>query len=290
MKNKNIVLLASSLLALSTITGCSDATASLKDKSTVVMKVGKTAITKGEVYSTLFASYGYTQAVTDAKHIIANNEIEITDDMKEQADSIVEMYKNYYGDQFTSMLESNNMTEDDYKDTYITSLQTAELTNKYIDEEYDALVLEYTPVKATILSFSEEDKADSTLSALKDGSLSAAEAAKNYDSNKSGDSEIVTINSTSYDAEALAVIRSNKPDDGWAKVNSSSSGTTYLIHVDETDANNFKDEFKSSISSTDAVKKNAITYFFKKYNFTVYDINLYNALEENNPEALVQSK
>ena len=98
MKNKNIVLLASSLLALSTITGCSDATASLKDKSTVVMKVGKTAITKGEVYSTLFASYGYTQAVTDAKHIIANNEIEITDEMKEQADSIVEMYKNYYGD------------------------------------------------------------------------------------------------------------------------------------------------------------------------------------------------
>ena len=133
------------------------------------------------------------------------------------------------------------MTEDYYKDTYITSLQTAELTNKYIDEEYDALVLEYTPVKATILSFSEEDKADNALSALKDGSLSAAEAAKNYDSNKSGDSEIVTINSTSYDAEALAVIRSNKPDDGWAKVNSSSSGKTYLIHVDETDANNFKD-------------------------------------------------
>ena len=63
-----------------------------------------------------------------------------------------------------------------------------------------------------------------------------------------------------------------------------------MIHVDETDANNFKDEFKSSISSTDAVKKDAITYFFKKYNFTVYDINLYNALEENNPEALVQSK
>ncbi len=288
MKNKNIVLLASSLLALSTITGCKDATASLKDKSTVIMKVGNTAITKGEVYSTLFSSYGYTQAVTDAKQVIANSEIEVTDDMKEQADSIVEMYKSYYGDQFTSMLESNNLTEDEYKEKYITSLQTAELTNKYIDDEFDALVLEYTPVKATILSFTEEDKADSALSALNDGSMTASEAATEYESSKDGSSEIITINTTDYDSEALALVRSNSSDDGWAKVTSSSSGTTYLIHVDDTDANNFKDDFKSSISSTDAVKNDATTYFFKKYNFHVYDINLYNAIEENNPEALVQ--
>ncbi len=288
MKNKNIVLLASSLLALSTIAGCSDATASLKNKSTAVMKVGNTTITKGEVYSTLFASYGYTQAVTDAKHVIANNEIEVTDDMKEQADSIVEMYKSYYGDQFTSMLESNNLTEDEYKETYITSLQTSELTNKYIDDEFDALVLEYTPVKATILSFTEEDKADSALSALNDGSMTASEAATEYESSKDGSSEIVTINTTDYDSEALAIVRSNSSDDGWAKVTSSSSGTTYLIHVDDTDANNFKDDFKSSINSTDAVKDDAVTYFFKKYNFHVYDINLYNAIKENNPEALVQ--
>lgn len=288
MKNKNIVLLASSLLALSTITGCKDATASLKDKSTVVMKVGNTAITKGEVYSTLFSSYGYTQAVTDAKHVIANKEIEVTDDMKEQADSIVEMYKSYYGDQFTSMLEANNLTEDEYKEKYITSLQTSELTNKYIDDEFDALVLEYTPVKATILSFTEEDKADEALTALTDGSMTASEAATEYESSKDGSSEIITINTTDYDSEALALVRSNTSDDGWAKVTSSSSGTTYLIHVDDKDANNFKDDFKDSISSTDAVEDDAITYFFKKYNFHVYDINLYNAISENNPEALVQ--
>ncbi len=288
MKNKNIVLLASSLLALSTITGCKDATASLKDKSTVVMKVGNTAITKGEVYSTLFSSYGYTQAVTDAKHVIANSEIEVTDDMKEQADSIVEMYKSYYGDQFTSMLEANNLTEDEYKEKYITSLQTSELTNKYIDDEFDALVLEYTPVKATILSFTEEDKADEALTALNDGSMTASEAATEYESSKDGSSEIITINTTDYDSEALALVRSNTSDDGWAKVTSSSSGTTYLIHVDDKDANNFKDDFKDSISSTDAVEDDAITYFFKKYNFHVYDINLYNAISENNPEALVQ--
>ncbi len=288
MKNKNIVLLASSLLALSTITGCKDATASLKDKSTVVMKVGNTAITKGEVYSTLFSSYGYTQAVTDAKHVIANNEIEVTDDMKEQADSIVEMYKSYYGDQFTSMLEANNLTEDEYKEKYITSLQTSELTNKYIDDEFDALVLEYTPVKATILSFTEEDKADEALTALNDGSMTASEVATEYESSKDGSSEIITINTTDYDSEALALVRSNTSDDGWAKVTSSSSGTTYLIHVDDKDANNFKDDFKDSISSTDAVEDDAITYFFKKYNFHVYDINLYNAISENNPEALVQ--
>lgn len=288
MKNKNIVLLASSLLALSTITGCKDATASLKDKSTVIMKVGNTAITKGEVYSTLFSSYGYTQAVTDAKHVIANNEIEVTDDMKEQADSIVEMYKSYYGDQFTSMLEANNLTEDEYKEKYITSLQTSELTNKYIDDEFDALVLEYTPVKATILSFTEEDKADEALTALTDGSMTASEAATEYESSKDGSSEIITINTTDYDSEALALVRSNTSDDGWAKVTSSSSGTTYLIHVDDKDANNFKDDFKDSINSTDAVEDDAITYFFKKYNFHVYDINLYNAISENNPEALVQ--
>lgn len=288
MKNKNIVLLASSLLALSTITGCKDATASLKDKSTVVMKVGNTAITKGEVYSTLFSSYGYTQAVTDAKHVIANSEIEVTDDMKEQADSIVEMYKSYYGDQFTSMLEANNLTEDEYKEKYITSLQTSELTNKYIDDEFDALVLEYTPVKATILSFTEEDKADEALTALNDGSMTASEVATEYESSKDGSSEIITINTTDYDSEALALVRSNTSDDGWAKVTSSSSGTTYLIHVDDKDANNFKDDFKDSISSTDAVEDDAITYFFKKYNFHVYDINLYNAISENNPEALVQ--
>ena len=288
MKNKNIVLLASSLLVLSTITGCKDATASLKDKNTVIMKVGKTSITKGDVYSSLFVSYGYTQAVTDAKHVIAQAEVEVTDEMTEKADTLVSMYQSYYGDQFTSMLESSNLTEDEYKEKYILSLQTSELTNKYIEAEYDALVLEYTPVQATVLSFSDEDKANSALSALADGSMTASEAATEYESSTDGSSEIITINTSDYDAEVLALVRSNSSDDGWAQVTSSSSDTYYLVHVDETDANNFKDEFTETLSSDEDIQDDAITYYFKKYNFHVYDINLLNAIKENNPEAIVQ--
>lgn len=286
---KSLSILGSALLVLSTLSGCTDAEAKLSDSNTVIMTIGNTKVTKGQVYTTLYANYGATLAVTNAKHVIAEDLIETTDEMTEQAETLIESYKSYYGDAFTTMLETSNMTEDEYKESYITSVKTGQLTDLYIEDNFDVLVEEYAPVQATVLSFSDTDNANSALSALKDGTMTASEAASEYDSNTSGDSEVITIEDTSsYDTEALALIRSLTPDDGWSQVTSSSSDTVYLIHVDSNDATEFKDEFIASIDALDDVKDDAITYYFTKYNFHIYDINLYTSISNDYPEAIVQ--
>ena len=270
--------------------GCSDAKASLKDASTALVKVGSVSVTKGEVYNIMRSYTGGYQIVTDATKVITSNEVEVTDEMRESAQSSLSMYQLYYGSQFEQYLESSGLTEDDYVEQYlIPGLQAEELPSKYIEENYDDLITRYNPVKATILEFTELESAQAALGALKDGSMSPAEAADEYDSSSSGDPEIVTLETTDYDSLALALVRSLKPDEGWNMVTSSAGDTIYLIRVEETDDEEaLKEEITKELSSISSIEEDVKKYYFKKYGFHVYDIDLYNAIAADNPEILVQ--
>lgn len=283
---KLISVCSAGLLALS-LAGCSDATASLSDAKTTLFTVGDTKVTKGDIYDIMFAGYASSEAISDAKKVICDAEIEVTDDMKEQAQDMIDTYNTYYGDSFTSYLKSNGLTEEDYMNDYlIPSYQADELTNKYIDYEWDALIEQYNPIKAIILTFSSEDDANAALSELNDGSSTAAEAAANNNSDSDGEEEIITIDTTSYDSTALSVVRTNTSDDGWSYVESSEEGVYYLVKVVSNDPTEYEDEIKDTLSGYSAVTEASTTYFFNKYGFQVYDINLYNAIESDTPEAL----
>jgi hypothetical protein len=287
-KMKKINLALASVLVL-TLAGCTDATAKISDAKTALITVGKTTVTKGSVYSLMNSSAGATTAVNDANKTIASAEVEITDDMKSTAQSTLSSYKSLYGDTFTSYLEQQNMTEDEYVNDYLIPSQQAEkLTAKYIDENFDEVCDSYQVVKATILEFTSQDDANAALAELKSGSKTAAEAASGHNSSSTGTSTIYTLSSTDVNSMVRTVITSASPDDGWSMV-PEDTGTSYaVVKVDDNTPSNFKDEAITTLSSIDNVSSAATTYFFKKYKFVIYDKTIYDGVKADHPDNLVQ--
>ncbi len=289
MKKTNIAL--ASLLALSVLTGCKDAQAKLPDSSEVLMTVGNKSVTKGDVYSMMNRMNGAAAAINDASRLIARLEIDVTDEMKESAQTTLNNYKEYYGDTFAKHLELIGMTEDEYRDDYlIPSLQAAELTSKYIDENFDIVSVLYSPVKATLLSFTSQDDANKALSALKDGSKDPETAAKENNSTSTGKSQVYTIESSSVDSAVRTVLNSGSPDDGWTMVPASDGASYVVMHIDENDPAKFKDEVATTLESITQVQNDATAYWFKKYDFHIYDKTLYDAVAADYPSNLVQDQ
>lgn len=289
VSTKKILTAVSAAALCLTLTGCSDASAKLKDSSTALFKVGNKTITKGQIYSTMVSMAGASTAINDATNTIASAEVEVTDDIKNQAQSTLKTYKTMYGDSFSSYLESANMDEDQYVNEYlIPSLLAAELNTKYVEEKWDDLLTMYKPVKATVLSFTSQDDRDAAMQELKDGSATASEAAKNHNSSSDGSSKVYTNQDTSLDTMVRAVLSSMKTSDGWVDTQSSDSATFYLLHVDDDDPEDYRDDLTETLSNLSNVKTDATTYYFKKYNFHIYDITLYNAVKDAYPDNLVQ--
>ena len=287
MKKTN-TLIVTALMAAA-LAGCTDATAKIKDGSTVLFSIGSQNITKGQAYTMLNMIDGGSTAINDANTVIAQAEIEITDEMRKEAEDSLNNYKTYYGDSFQTHLDQLGYTEQDYLEkVMIPSLQANELTNKYIQENYDSIVESYAPVKATLLSFTSQDDANAALSELKDGSAEPADAAKNHNSSSTGTSQVYTIESTDVDSMVRTVLTSGKPDDGWTMVPASDGATFIVMRIDDNDPNNFKDECITALENISQITSDSNTYWFKKYNFHIYDKTLYDAVKADYSNYLVQ--
>lgn len=288
MMNKAVKILAAAAVA-GTLAGCSDASAKLKDSSTAVLSIGKTTITKGDVFSAMEVMSGADTAINDATNTISSLEVEVTDDIRSQAESTLSTYKSMYGDTFTSYLETSGMSEDDYLNNYlIPSLLAEQLNYKYVDEDWSDLVEMYKPCKATILEFTSKDDANAAITDLNNGT-DPASAASAHNSSSDGSSKIYTNQSTDLDSMIRAVLSSLTPDDGWTFATSSDGSTFYAIKVDDNDPENFRDDLTETFVNMTNVQNDAKTYYFKKYNFHIYDITIYNGVNDAYPDCLVQN-
>ena len=289
MKNNTRLLLAS-LLLITPLAGCSDAQANLKDGGTVLLKVGKEKITKENLFQLMNSTAGASTVIANATKAISEQEVEVTDDMKDNAQNTLDSYKSMYGDTFTTYLEQNNMSEEDYLNrNLIPSLQAEKLTELYIEQNWDNVIVLYEPVKATVLEFEDKDSAQSALSALKDGSRTPQEAASENSSTSTGESKLYTLDDTDLDSTASSVITGGTPDDGWSLVPTTSGDKVYLIRIDDNDPENYRDEVIETLSGKSNVSSDATTYFFKKYGFHIYDITVYNAVSADYPDYMVQN-
>jgi hypothetical protein len=288
---KKINLLLASVLAVAPLAGCTDATAKISDAKTALFTVGKTNVTKGTVYTLMNSAAGATTAVNDANKTIAAAEVEVTDEMKTTAESTLASYKSLYGDTFTTYLQQQNMTEDEYVNDYLIPSQQAEkLTSKYLEDNFDEVCSSYQVVKATILEFTSKDDADAALAELKAGTKTAAEAASGHNSTSTGTSTVYTLESTDVNSMVRTVINSGSPSDGWSEVPEDSASTFAVVKVDDNTPSNFKDEAITALSSISSVSTAATTYFFKKYNFHIYDITVYDGVKADHPDNLVQDE
>ncbi|MBR2067137.1 MAG: hypothetical protein IJ875_02605 [Solobacterium sp.] len=287
MKKTTKIIL--SLVLLAGLSGCEDATAKLKDANTTLIKVGKTAITKGDLYNHMVGSTGSSTVISKASTLIAQEEIPVTDEMKADAQESLDSYKAYYGDPFVKHLEQIGMSEEEYlNENLIASLQAAELPKKYIEENFNNLASTYSPIKAILLDFSSQDDANKALAELKEGKKDLATIVADNNSTSSTEPTIYTINSTSIDSVVRTVLTSTTPADGWIKAAASDGASYVVLKVEENDPEKFKDEAIDALSSISVIQNESTNYWFTKYNFHIYDKTIYDSVKTNYPTYLVQ--
>lgn len=293
MKKNKIVLVLGAALMLG---GCGNATANISHGSDVIGTIGSTSITDGDIYGSLKSSSGYSYALTMIREQIFAREIEVTDEMRQQAQDEYDQYAEQYEAQDTGMTAEEYViylgyeSVDDYiNKVYLPNYEQQALNAKYMDDDNANFLEEYEPVKAQIIQTSDQDTASQALEVLNNGD-DFADVAEEYN------------DSTTYDgSEQIVTTQSGLPTAVMTKLNDAEDGTLvneviadttngyyYVVRLVSKDYETIKDDIVEALQDNTTLTNDAMVYYLKKYNFTVYDVDIFNALRDSNPEYLVQ--
>lgn len=293
MKKNKIVLVLGAALMLG---GCGNATANISHGSDVIGTIGSTSITDGDIYGSLKSSSGYSYALTMIREQIFAREIEVTDEMRQQAQDEYDQYAEQYEAQDTGMTAEEYViylgyeSVDDYiNKVYLPNYEQQALNAKYMDDDNANFLEEYEPVKAQIIQTSDQDTASQALEALNNGD-DFADVAEEYN------------DSTTYDgSEQIVTTQSGLPTAVMTKLNDAEDGTLvneviadttngyyYVVRLVSKDYETIKDDIVEALQDNTTLTNDAMVYYLKKYNFTVYDVDIFNALRDSNPEYFVQ--
>lgn len=289
MKKTPILFVCATMM----LTGCSGATATIKDKDETIMTIGDTKYTKGDEYELLKISTGSDLTMELVKQAIYKQEVKVTKEMKEKAQEQVNNYKENmenFDKQIHSLGYKNSKQY--MNKVLIPSLQASELTEKYFTDAKKDIQKKYKPSKARIIQCENKATAKKALKALKNGT-DPEEVAQQYmvDSAKySGKETLVTTKTTDLSTRLINTLSKTKKAGVIDEVfTNESSGTTYAyvaVLVSNT-YKDIKDDVYTTLSSDDDVTKACLVYYLKKYNFEVHDQDVFNNLKTNNPEYLV---
>lgn len=284
---KKLILLALSALLLA---GCSDARASIKNGKETIFSVGDQSLTKGEMYNFMLARDAAYYTISEAKKIIFEKEVPVTDEMKAQAQSTLDSYQIMFGGQFLSYLQSYGFTdEQDYlENSLIPSLQSEQLTTVYVKENFDALVSRYSPKKIQIMQFTNKDTANAALAAVQGGADFTQTATDNGSLMDSA--ETIATTQSSYPTNVLSYLTTMNEPTLSEVIPDDSDANFYIVKVVSATPSEFSEEAAATIGAISAIASEASIYYFKKYNFTVYDKTIYDQLESNYSDYLVQAK
>lgn len=279
------------LLCLLTLAGCSaDPYADVSNADDAVISVDDTTYTKGQFYDAMISSDSATLVANKLVSMIYENIIGDDSDLIAQADETLANFKKATGDYFLLYLSYYGYSSEEayYKDMVLYLKQDA-IAQQYIDDNYDALVAEYQPKMVRILQTSSSDDANTALAAIKAGADFAETTATYGNGNFTGVEQLIYSTSADVSANVLTAINSYSEPGIMDAVVVNDEGTLYnVIEVTNTDASTFKDTFSSTLLNDLDITTTAITYYVRQGNFTVYDVDVYNALETANPDYLDQ--
>lgn len=277
-----------SLCALLLITGCSDAYAKLNDGKTVLLTVGDQDITKNEVYDTMFESGSGYVAISMSTKIILDKEIPLTDEITASANESLETYKSIYGDSLEAALQSYGYksTDDFYENSLVMSARRSKLNEKYVDENFDTLTNQYKPKQAIILTFATEEDAKNAKTDLEAGA-DPLTVSSDYNSSSIGSPRIIT-SETDLDSAAKNYIQNSTAIGISDVIIGSSVDNFYIIQITETDTKNIREDVITTFLGLENISTECELYYFKKYDFKVYDRALHDNLETNYPDYLTK--
>lgn len=278
---------------LVTLSGCKDATTSLSDGNDALITVGNTTITKNDVYTGLKSENGVTAIISKLTAYIVDQEVPVTDEMMSEAQSTMQSFKDTVGEENWSTFLSSMGYENEQQyleERALLSVRASQLTSKYITDNYDEIKENYQIRKLRIFQTTDSSIAAEVQEKVKNGELTIEEAVNQYDS--------VT---TTYDGSVQILTNaSGLGSDIWENIMAVTEDNTLLdLYQYSSDLSNFYvievvsvdvplEEAQSTIEGLSTIADDAFAYYLDKYNFTVYDIDLYNGIQSQKASYIVQ--
>lgn len=278
-----------------TLTGCKDAVTSLTDGNEALITIGKTEITKDEIYTSLKSKNGVTVILSKLTNFIVDKEVPITDEIKKEAQEYVDSFISYIGkDTMKTYVESMGYESvESYRDNaVVASIRAEKISDKYISECFEELNKQYQLRKVQILQTSDSKIATEIQAAIKEGKLTFEDALVQYKDKLTtttftGKEQIIS-NKTSLDKSVLSNIFAVEEENTLLptyqfndKIN-----TFYVVKVLDLEVS--LEEGKDTLLGISSIGDEAFAHYLKEYGFVVYDIDLYNGIYANAPTYLVQ--
>lgn len=289
------ILCLCSLALLVTLTGCKDAVTGVTNGNEALITVGKTEITKNDVYTGLKSENGVTAILSKLTAYISDKEVPLTDEIKKEAKEYVNsLKKSVSEDSWKAFLTSMGYeNENQYiEERAVVSIQAQKLTSTYLKDNYDEVKEKYQVRKVQIFQTSDSKVAAEVQEKVKNGELTIEKAVTEYKDSAvtttfKGTDQIIT-NAISLDSDIIANIMEVTEDNTLLKTYQFSSDLSkyYVIKVVDVDVE-FADALET-LESLSTISDEAFAFYLKKYGFKIYDIDLYNGIESQAPTYIVQ--
>ena len=281
-------------MMLFTLAGCKDATAEISNGNEALITVEGEKITNNDIYQLIKTTGGGNETLNLIKNKIYDKEgIEVTDAMKKESESQVETLKNIYGDELESTLVQFGYDDlEDYKEKAIyPSLKQTELNKKYVKEKEESVFSTYYPFKAQILEADSKDKAKSALEALNDGD-SFASVVKEYGTTTTYDGKEALYTSESGLPTAVfdKIKSTNKTGVVDSVIEDTANSKYYVVNITNITTDEYEEEAINKIieDASSSIESAATAYYLEKYDFTIYDKDIYDGIKSINESYIVQ--
>ena len=275
------------LTTLFVLVGCKDAVTKVSEDEKL-FKVGNYEYSKADLYDTMKRTDRGTVILQDAQKILSES-VELTDDMKKEAQEMVDNFKQIFGDEFEATLAQIGFdSEEAYMEALIyPDLKFKSLTKTYVEENLDKFVDEYKPLKARILQV-DADKADDVHKEIKETNDFEKVAKENISEGGAyhGEEKLYLVKSTQFPASISNYLKDVSETGLSDVIKNDATESTYIIEVTELEVDNMKEEVVSELVNNQEVSKEIVSALFKKHNFKVYDKVIYDHIQENFPEYL----
>ena len=295
---KKILTVLFAVATLVTLCACGNVETKVSNPNEVLIQLGKKKVTKQDLYENMPSLYLASMVTGMAKKMVVNWEVEITDEMRDEAQLEMINFRNEVieaGEDWQEQLEAQGYSsEEALIEDIIYYNQFYALIDRYTTENFDTIWQQYAPVKAKILFFDgkeDMDKAkenmEACLAEINAGANFEASADK-YNADKTSIAETFYAKDNKSLDSAIIVTFGNLSSEATYQVTAADSEGYYIVQVTNMKKEQLKDELITYVSTIETIEDETFAYYLDKYNFRVYDINAYNDIKANYPTTLVQ--
>lgn len=263
------------LLSLGLV-GCGNVTTNVSNANDVLINVGNENIKVGQVYAALIAQDSSTIIKEMAQQIILNKEVEITEDMKAEAQVQLDEFNTNLGENAELYLQYYGYKDMDdyYNNGILPTLQQDVLVDAYLNNNYATLAASYQPKKVRILEVTDSVLAEAALAEVQAGEDFSVVAEKYTSAAYPGYEELV-YNQTELPEVILVWMNLQTSATLSPVLPDTSNATNYIVQITIADVTKLQSEVIESFKLDTTFIDKTIAEAFIRNEFSLYDKSVF---------------